>query len=369
MNLSTAQQLFLGVFLLCHVAPGEFAGLDESLLHIGDFMEFQVGLQAACASVPGGENATEEIKCWDTMKMETLSKCGKSKSAMLPALYKTTVTSFCEKDKGAKKIAAMKKAAEEIGTKKCDKPNTGYWTEFCKNLSPNFTAADLCTRHTAINQCMERDTCDDIELGVFLVCQVTPAVFGQLQSNLIHFGDFMEFHVGLQIACANVTDGDKSIQEVSATFSQCLSKLTKDAKDLFETTTIICKRPAHYFQCWDNMKMETLSKCGKNKRPMLPALYGTTLSSFCGNDNGAKKLAAMKKAGEEIGSEKCPESTGIHWLENCKTLLPNFTTPDFCDRHAVINQCVEKISCDSIALGRLVRKYYADLRPLLQCKN
>ncbi|CAL8145327.1 unnamed protein product [Orchesella dallaii] len=189
---------------------------------------------------------------------------------------------------------------------------------------------------------------------------------------MLHFGNFMEYNVAVDTVCANVTGGDLAIKTTTESFSTCLFTLSKDAKDLFEGNSIICNKTAHYFQCWDNMKADILSKCGKDKRGMLPILYGITLSSFCGNDSGAKQIEEMKKAVKEIQPDdesKCPESTGIHWQENCKDIIPNFTSSDVCKRHQAIDKCVEKITCDNISLSKVVRQQYKDIRPLLQCKS
>ncbi|ODM93350.1 hypothetical protein Ocin01_13333 [Orchesella cincta] len=207
--------------------------------------------------------------------------------------------------------------------------------------------------------------------AVLLVfCQFSSCAFGL--ESLPHFGDFMEFHIGLLDACVNVTGGEASINSIAGAFAECTHQIVKDEKEQFGTLVAVCKNKEGYFQCWDNMKTETLTKCGKDKEQRLPTLYKNTVLSFCGSDNGAKKIEDMKKAADDTkpdDGDNCPDSAGIPWLENCQDMLPTFTSPDLCQRHAAIDQCVGKITCENIAIAKLIRAMYRDGRSLLQCNN
>lgn len=132
--------------------------------------------------------------------------------------------------------------------------------------------------------------------------------------------------------------------------------------------TSICENRDKYFVCWDQMKTDTLKMCGSDKESVLPALYISTVTSLCGEDNGKYTIGnyikftsnhtgnqiscmitynfnwkflillmnkeSLKKASAEIsqdtGSPKCPEETGIHWIENCEDILPFMYSDDLC---------------------------------------
>ncbi|CAL8145312.1 unnamed protein product [Orchesella dallaii] len=188
----------IGIVLLifyCHIS--NTFGLVK-VPHVGDFMEFHVGLHAACEDVTGGENYIREISssfanctnkvvendpkdlfgsisaicknrgeyfhCWDELKNEVLKKCGLDKKHMLPVLYRNTVFSFCGSDNGTYKLANMRTAFRKVqpATKnKCPKLAGTDWLENCKDSLTTFTATDLCRRHEAINECVWKITCDN----------------------------------------------------------------------------------------------------------------------------------------------------------------------------------------------------------------
>lgn len=208
---------------------------------------------------------------------------------------------------------------------------------------------------------------------VVILCQFVSHSVGFGQPNVISFGDFMEFDIGLHRACANATGGENTTISIINSFRECTYKLSEtEPKDMFENFATICKNRGKYFQCWDNMKAEALSKCGNDKEQILPAVYRTTVSSLCGSDNAVKRIDELKKAASEIRPEdesRCPQETGIHWIENCKDLLTTMNSSDLCARHGAIDKCLGKITCENIKYAKLLKQVYTDARPYLQCNE
>ncbi|CAL8145324.1 unnamed protein product [Orchesella dallaii] len=205
-------------------------------------------------------------------------------------------------------------------------------------------------------------------LAIFVLFQFATCAFGL--DSLAHFGDFMEFHIGLHDACANAPNRENITLEIGSSLAKCTHDVTKDGKDMFGTISVICNNRDKYFQCFDAMKMETLSKCGADKEQVLPVLYKNTVLTFCGSDNGAQKLADMEKAVQDTKPEDevvCPESTAIPWLENCQATLPIFASPDLCKRHDAIANCIGRITCDNLTIGKLIKKMYTDGKSVLKC--
>ncbi|ODM99998.1 hypothetical protein Ocin01_06686 [Orchesella cincta] len=206
-----------------------------------------------------------------------------------------------------------------------------------------------------------------------ILCQIVAFAVGFGQPNVISFGDFMEFDIGIHRACENATAAENTTLAIISSFRDCTYKLSEiEPNDMFENFDSICKNRGKYFQCWDTMKANILSKCGKDKEQMLPAVYRTTVSSLCGSDNAAKRIDDLKKAATEIRPDdesRCPQETGIHWIENCQELLATMNSPDLCARHAAIDKCIAKITCNNIKYAKLLKQVYSDARPYLQCNE
>lgn len=74
---------------------------------------------------------------------------------------------------------------------------------------------------------------------------------------------------------------------MQSAFTKCVNNLSATkSKDYFGGMTSICENRDKYFVCWDQMKTDTLKMCGSDKESVLPALYISTVTSLCGEDNG-----------------------------------------------------------------------------------
>jgi len=207
-------------------------------------------------------------------------------------------------------------------------------------------------------------------LAIVLLCQLVGYGFSQ-EINVLSFGDFMEFHIGLHKACETNPGGQNTTWDIITSFTTCTRSLEQPQdQDLIDVHMSICKSRTKYFGCWDTMKGEILKKCGSDKAPILPSVYRATTASVCGNDNGASRLGELKKAiatpkaGEP---ESCPEDSGIHWIQRCQELLPLMHSTDLCARHGAIDTCNRRISCDTVNSARLTNKLYTDGRQHLRC--
>lgn len=69
----------------------------------------------------------------------------------------------------------------------------------------------------------------------------------------------------------------------------------------------------------------------------------------------------------EEDPNNCPEETGIHWLDNCKSSLETMLSENLCDRHNALEKCLEKITCVNLEFGRLVQQIYSGGRAYLNC--
>jgi len=209
-------------------------------------------------------------------------------------------------------------------------------------------------------------------LAILLLCQLVGYGFGQ-EVNVLSFGDFMEFHIGLHKACENNPGGQNTTWEIINKFAQCTRSLEQPQdKDLIDVHLSVCKSRGKYLDCWDKLKGEAVKRCGADKAPILPVVYRATAASVCGNDNGAARLGELKKAiaqptpGEP---ETCPEEQQQHWIQLCQELLPSMHSPDLCTRHGAINTCLRRLSCDTVKTARLTNKLYSDGRQQLKCRN
>jgi len=207
-------------------------------------------------------------------------------------------------------------------------------------------------------------------LAIVLFCQLVGYGFGQ-EINVLSFGDFMEFHIGLHKACETNPGGQNTTWDIIKTFETCTRALEQPQdKDLIDVHMSVCKSRTKYFDCWDKMKAEIIKKCGSDKASLLPSVYRATTASVCGNDNGATRLGELKKAlarptpGEP---QSCPEESGIHWIQLCQELLPHMHSTDLCARHRAIDTCNRRISCETITSSRLTNKLYSDGRRHLKC--
>jgi len=209
-------------------------------------------------------------------------------------------------------------------------------------------------------------------LAIVLLCQLVGYGFGQ-EVNVLSFGDFMEFHIGLHKACERVPGGQNTTFEIINKFAQCTRSLEQPQdKDLLDVHMSVCKSRAKYLDCWDKLKGETVKKCGADKGPLLPVVYRATVASVCGNDNGAARLGELKKAVAQPtpGEPKeCPEESGVHWIQLCQELLPSMHSTDLCARHGAITTCLRRMSCETINFARLTTKLYSDGRQHLNCRN
>ncbi|ODM93348.1 hypothetical protein Ocin01_13334 [Orchesella cincta] len=131
-----------------------------------------------------------------------------------------------------------------------------------------------------------------------------------------------------------------------------------------------CKHRDIYFNCWDNMKLEISKKCGKDNEKMMPALYHTTLIAYCDNESTANRQDDREDAmtPQKRINKKCPSLTGKHWLETCKDLLADFTSPNLCLRHQAIDRCLGLYFCDNYLNSAWNRQKYMDERSILQCR-
>lgn len=80
----------------------------------------------------------------------------------------------------------------------------------------------------------------------------------------------------------------------------------------------------------------------------------------------------LRKASTTITEEdqnNCPEETGIHWLDNCKSFLETMISENLCERHNALDKCFGKITCLNMEFGRLNRQVYTDGRAYLNCDN
>lgn len=165
--------------------------------------------------------------------------------------------------------------------------------------------------------------------------------------------------------CPNISNGNFCIHQSS--FSDCTFNLgTTQPRDNFEGMAAICENREKYMECWDKMKGEVLKKCGNDKEPMLPAVYRVSVNSLCGSDNGKTKIGmtdsyhadlnpiflsfhfiqssvitihstdfveTLKQALADVqpnAEQSCPPEKGIHWIENCKSLLESMNSSDLC---------------------------------------
>lgn len=69
----------------------------------------------------------------------------------------------------------------------------------------------------------------------------------------------------------------------------------------------------------------------------------------------------------EEDQDNCPEETGIHWLDNCKSLLESMISENLCERHDALDKCVGKITCTNFEFGRLQKQLYGGGRVFLNC--
>jgi len=196
--------------------------------------------------------------------------------------------------------------------------------------------------------------------------------------NVISFGDFMEFMTGLLNACGDVTVNDanskSSVKAIWNSFEACTANVgnKSETADLGATYENICRHRGEYFKCWDSMKADTLKACGNSTESNLPAVYRATVTSYCGTDNGAAKSAALREAVAEIKDgdyEKCPKETGIHWFDNCRSLLITMVSSDICARHEAIDKCMRKITCENVKYAKMQRELYTEGKPYLQCNG
>ncbi len=71
----------------------------------------------------------------------------------------------------------------------------------------------------------------------------------------------------------------------------------------------------------------------------------------------------------EKDRDDCPEETGIHWLDNCKSSLDAMISENLCDRQDALDKCLGKITCLNFEFGRLQKQLYSGGRAYLNCDS
>jgi len=189
------------------------------------------------------------------------------------------------------------------------------------------------------------------------------------QPDLPSFGDFMEYYLSVPLSCANVTDVRNVTNLITKTFAECTTKLSA-SMELFGNLRLACESQEQYLQCWDQLKEDIITHCHRNSS--LPAVYPATVKSLCGNDKGNTTIANLKKSIHTMTVEdrdNCPEETGIHWLDNCKSMLETMISDNLCERHTALDKCLGKITCLNFDFGRLQKEMYSGGRVYLNCDS
>ncbi|CAL8145315.1 unnamed protein product [Orchesella dallaii] len=197
--------------------------------------------------------------------------------------------------------------------------------------------------------------------------------------NVLHLGDYIEAVTGVTAACANVSQTENIEKKLINTFSTCLSKISGDKPTEFLGQVFTtCNHQDKYIPCWEQLNKDVLKECGKDKEPLLPALYVGTVIAFCGSDLGEKRIDELKNASNDREvARSCPNvevKVLQNFQEHCANLLADMESPRFCIRRKAIQKCVDQlfsiVCTDPLpTFFNIYKNIYGDTTGLLQCDN
>ncbi|CAL8145318.1 unnamed protein product [Orchesella dallaii] len=167
--------------------------------------------------------------------------------------------------------------------------------------------------------------------------------------NVLNLGDYIEAVTGLTAACANVSQTENIKKKMISDFSTCLSKLSGDKPtEVFgKLVSNICNSQFKYILCWEHLNEGILKECGKDKEPLVPALYVGTVFAICGSDHGVKRISEFENpSNSREVAKSCPNfnvEVFQNFQEHCVNLLAEMESPTFCIRRKAILKCMDQL--------------------------